>query len=81
MALNTVICKIEIKQSVETKYKVNFPMMSKVYYNLIIFRNVIGAEISPVYSYLSNKKKGILGLSSVKWNFEVIHEFILEISY
>lgn len=46
----------EIKTFCTRKYNVTFPMMSKV--------SVKGADIAPLYSYLTSTKGG-----DVKWNF------------
>lgn len=51
----------EIQQFCSTTYNVTFPMFAKV--------NVNGDDAHPVYQFLKNEKKGLLGTSAVKWNF------------
>lgn len=33
--------------------------------------HVNGDEVHPVYAFLKSSKSGLLGLSRIKWNFEV----------
>lgn len=49
-----------IKNFCEISYDITFPVLSKI--------DVNGKEADPLYRYLTETKKGILG-GSVKWNF------------
>jgi glutathione peroxidase len=51
----------EIKQFCELNYNVTFPLFSKI--------DVNGKDAHPLYEYLKNEKKGLLGSTSIKWNF------------
>lgn len=51
----------EIKNFCSLKYDVSFPMFSKI--------DVNGPDADPLYQYLRKEAKGVLGSSSVKWNF------------
>lgn len=51
----------EIKNFCSLTYDVSFPMFAKVEVN--------GSGAHPLYQYLTNEKKGLLGTTSVKWNF------------
>ena len=51
----------EIKEFCSLKYNVTFPMFSKVEVN--------GPNTHPLYAFLKNKAKGVLGSESIKWNF------------
>lgn len=51
----------EIKNFCSLKYDVSFPMFSKI--------DVNGPDADPLYQYLRKEAKGVLGTSSVKWNF------------
>ena len=51
----------EIKNFCSLSYDVSFPMFAKVEVN--------GANAHPLYKYLTTAKKGLLGTTSVKWNF------------
>jgi glutathione peroxidase len=51
----------EIQTFCETKFKVTFPLFAKV--------QVKGKEISPLYQFLTEQRRGLLGSRSVKWNF------------
>ncbi len=51
----------EIKNFCSLNYNVTFPMFSKIEVN--------GADAHPLYEYLKNEKKGILGTQAIKWNF------------
>lgn len=51
----------EIKDFCETKFHVTFPLFSKI--------DVNGPDAHPLYVYLKNKAKGILGTEAIKWNF------------
>lgn len=50
-----------IAQFCDLNYKISFPLFSKVEVN--------GKNAAPLYQYLTKNAKGILGTSSVKWNF------------
>ena len=51
----------EIQTFCETKYRVTFPMFSKIEVN--------GPNAHPLYQYLASEKPGILGTRAIKWNF------------
>lgn len=51
----------EIKSFCSLNYNVTFPLFSKIKVN--------GAEAHPLYKYLKEKHKGVLGLAAIKWNF------------
>lgn len=51
----------EIQNFCSTRYQVSFPMFSKI--------DVNGPYTDPLYQYLKNEAKGVLGTSKVKWNF------------
>ncbi|CCW64125.1 unnamed protein product [Phytomonas sp. EM1] len=51
----------EIKKTVCTKFKADFPIMEKV--------DVNGSKEHPLFKYLKHTAKGILGTTSIKWNF------------
>lgn len=51
----------EIKQFCSSKFGVNFPLFSKIEVN--------GSNTAPLYQYLKNEAKGILGTEDIKWNF------------
>ena len=51
----------EIKEFACTKFKADFPILSKV--------DVNGDKEAPVFHYLKHKQTGILGTTSIKWNF------------
>ena len=51
----------EIADFCSTEYDVSFPMMSKVEVN--------GPQAHPLYAYLKQQKKGVLGSEAIKWNF------------
>ncbi len=51
----------EIKSFCSLSYDVSFPMFAKVEVN--------GANAHPLYKYLTTAKKGLLGTTSIKWNF------------
>jgi glutathione peroxidase-family protein len=52
----------EIQSFCQVNYGVTFPIMKKT--------NVNGDNAEPLYTWLKNEKPGILGIKSVKWNFE-----------
>ena len=51
----------EIHEFCQLNYKVSFPMFEKIEVN--------GAGAHPLYDYLKRQAKGVLGSTSVKWNF------------
>ena len=51
----------EIKNFCSLTYDVSFPLFAKV--------DVKGDKAHPLYQFLSQEKKGILGTSAIKWNF------------
>ena len=51
----------EIANFCSLTYEVDFPMMRKI--------DVNGPATHPLYAYLKNAKKGLLGSESIKWNF------------
>jgi glutathione peroxidase len=51
----------DIQEFCQLNYGVTFPMFEKV--------NVNGAGAHPLFTYLSEKEKGILGSKAIKWNF------------
>jgi glutathione peroxidase len=51
----------EIKTFCTTKYKVSFPMMSKV--------SVKGDDITPLYQFLTDKSSGPKTGGEIQWNF------------
>jgi glutathione peroxidase len=51
----------EIKTFCSLNYEVTFPMFSKI--------DVNGEQTHPLYEYLKNQKKGLLGTEAIKWNF------------
>ncbi|CAO3689802.1 unnamed protein product [Rhizopus stolonifer] len=53
----------EILELCQRKYDVNFPLLEKM--------DVNGDNTSPLYQFLKESKSGVLGLSIIKWNFEV----------
>jgi len=50
-----------IKNFCETNYRLSFPLFSKI--------NVNGEFAHPLYVYLKEQAKGILGSEAIKWNF------------
>lgn len=52
----------EIAQFCEQNYGVSFPMMSKI--------SVIGADMHPIYQYLTQKSQNGVQDSEVQWNFQ-----------
>lgn len=50
-----------ILQFCTQQYAVTFPMFNKI--------DVNGPQAHPLYSWLKTQKSGILGTSSIKWNF------------
>ena len=51
----------QIKDFCSLTYGVDFPMFAKVEVN--------GDNAHPLYKYLKNEEKGILGTTAIKWNF------------
>jgi glutathione peroxidase len=51
----------EIKDFCSLTYDVDFPMFAKIKVN--------GDDAHPLYKFLKNEEKGILGTTAVKWNF------------
>eukprot|EP01099_Mayorella_cantabrigiensis_P003148 TRINITY_DN244_c0_g1_i1.p1 TRINITY_DN244_c0_g1~~TRINITY_DN244_c0_g1_i1.p1 ORF type:complete len:165 (-),score=42.60 TRINITY_DN244_c0_g1_i1:109-603(-) len=51
----------EILEFCSLNFGVNFPIMDKI--------DVNGNNAHPVYEYLKNEQTGILGTTSIKWNF------------
>ncbi|GLQ87579.1 glutathione peroxidase [Dyella flagellata] len=51
----------EIKQFCSTTYDVTFPMFAKIEVN--------GEHTHPLYRWLKQQAKGLLGSESIKWNF------------
>ena len=51
----------EIKTFCSLTYDVDFPMMRKV--------DVNGPKAHPLYAYLKQARKGVLGTQGIKWNF------------
>jgi len=52
----------EIQSFCQVNYGVSFPMLKKV--------DVNGPGAAPVWEWLKKEKPGIMGIKSVKWNFE-----------
>ncbi|MEK4218505.1 glutathione peroxidase [Bacillus sp. FSL L8-0222] len=50
-----------IQEFCETNYGVTFPMFSKVEVN--------GKNAHPLFAYLTDNAKGMLGTKAIKWNF------------
>ncbi len=51
----------EIRNFCSTTYDVTFPMFAKI--------DVNGPNAHPLYKYLENEKRGLMGSKSIKWNF------------
>lgn len=51
----------EIEEFCQLNYGVSFPMFSKV--------DVNGQDTHPLYKYLKEEAKGLLGSEQIKWNF------------
>ena len=51
----------EIKTFCETSFGVSFPMFAKV--------DVNGDQAHPLFQFLKEKQKGLLGTEGIKWNF------------
>ena len=52
---------IEIQTFCQLNYAVSFPMFAKI--------DVNGAKTLPLYQYLKENARGVLGSKSIKWNF------------
>jgi glutathione peroxidase len=51
----------EIAEFCKVNFGVTFPLMKKV--------DVNGPDASPLYDWMKSEKKGLMGSTSVKWNF------------
>ncbi|MCL4153680.1 UNVERIFIED_CONTAM: hypothetical protein GTU68_041552 [Idotea baltica] len=51
----------EIEEFCQLNYGVTFPMFAKI--------DVNGASAHPLFKYLKQEAKGLLGSSAIKWNF------------
>ena len=51
----------QIEEFCQLNYGVSFPMFSKIEVN--------GAGTHPLYQYLKNEAKGLMGSKNIKWNF------------
>lgn len=51
----------EIKNFCSLNYNVSFPLFQKI--------DVNGDNAAPLYQFLKEEKKGILGTEAIKWNF------------
>ncbi|MBD1391368.1 glutathione peroxidase [Neiella sp. HB171785] len=51
----------DIKQFCDLNFKVSFPLFAKTEVN--------GAGAHPLYQYLTDEKRGLLGSKAIKWNF------------
>ncbi len=51
----------EIAEFCKVNFGVTFPLMAKV--------DVNGPDASPLYDWMKGEKKGLMGSSSIKWNF------------
>ncbi len=51
----------EIEQFCKVNFGVTFPLMAKVEVN--------GAGASPLFDWMKSEKKGLMGSTSIKWNF------------
>ena len=50
-----------IKEFCDLRFNISFPLFSKIEVN--------GENTHPLYDYLKNEKKGLLGSTKIKWNF------------
>ena len=50
-----------IKEFCDLRFNISFPLFSKIEVN--------GENTHPLYNYLKNEKKGLLGSTKIKWNF------------
>ena len=51
----------EIAEFCTINFGVTFPLMQKI--------DVNGADASPLFDWMKNEQKGILGTTAIKWNF------------
>ncbi|AOL95004.1 glutathione peroxidase [Porphyrobacter sp. LM 6] len=51
----------EIEQFCKINFGVTFPLMAKI--------DVNGANASPLYDWMKKEAKGLMGSTSIKWNF------------
>ena len=51
----------EIEQFCKINFGVTFPLMAKI--------DVNGPEASPLFDWMKNEAKGIMGTTAIKWNF------------
>ncbi|MEP3420864.1 MAG: glutathione peroxidase [Erythrobacter sp.] len=51
----------EIAEFCKVNFGVTFPLMKKI--------DVNGPDASPLYDWMKSEKKGLMGSTSVKWNF------------
>ena len=51
----------EIAEFCKVNFGVTFPLMAKI--------DVNGPDASPLYDWMKKEKKGLMGSTSVKWNF------------
>jgi glutathione peroxidase len=51
----------EIAEFCKVNFGVTFPLMAKI--------DVNGPDASPLYDWMKKEKKGLMGSSSIKWNF------------
>ena len=51
----------DIKQFCELNYGVSFPISAKI--------DVNGPDEDPLFTYLKNEARGVLGSKAIKWNF------------
>ena len=51
----------EIRQFCEVNYGVSFPMFDKI--------DVNGPNAHPLFAYLKQEARGVLGVKAIKWNF------------
>jgi len=52
----------EIQSFCQVNYGVSFPVLGKT--------DVNGSGAEPVYEWMKKEKPGIMGIKSIKWNFE-----------
>jgi glutathione peroxidase len=51
----------EIEQFCKINFGVTFPLMAKI--------DVNGTNASPLYGWMKSEAKGLMGSTSIKWNF------------
>lgn len=51
----------EIAEFCKVNFGVTFPLMAKI--------DVNGPDASPLYDWMKKEKKGLMGSTSIKWNF------------